>query len=143
MSGRGRERGSVSVELAILTPLFLLLIATSILFGRTAIAANAIDVAAHDAARAASISRTAPDAAANAHSAAAETLSEQGLECIGGPDIDPDVSEFNPGGVQLGYVRVTISCNVSLFDVAIPGVPDQHLLTTHFVSPVDIFREQP
>ena len=53
MSIRTGERGSVSVEMAILAPVFVLLIIAAIVFGRTAIAANALDVAAHDAARAA------------------------------------------------------------------------------------------
>lgn len=142
-SRSARQRGSVSVELAILTPLFLLLMATATMFGRTAIAANAIDVAAHDAARAASISRTAVAADANARAAATESLSQQGLQCIGGPQIDPDVSDFNQGGVDLGFVIVTIACDVSLTDIAIPGVPSHRLVTTTFVSPIDIFREQP
>lgn len=138
-----RERGSVSVEMAILTPAFLLLMVTAIVFGRTAIAAHAIDVAAHDAARAASISRTGPSAAANAETAAADALAQQGLDCVGEPSVVPDVSGFAETDVELVFVSVTITCVVSLTDVALPGVPQTKVLTTTFISPIDTFRERP
>src|SRR5690606_9319191 len=104
------QRGSVSVEMAILAPAFLLLIVLGIVHGRVAIAANAIDVAAHDAARAASISRTAAAAEANARAAAGEALQRQGLACVEAPRIDPDVSGFARGGLRLDFVSVTVTC---------------------------------
>jgi Flp pilus assembly protein TadG len=140
--GRRRERGSVSVEMAVLSPAFALIIVVAIVFGRTAIAANAIDVAAHDAARAASISRSAAAAAANAEAAADQALDQQGLHCVDGPSVVPDVSGFGQGGVDLEFVSVTITCEVSFTDVALPGVPETRTLTTTFISPIDIFREQ-
>lgn len=135
-------RGSVSVEMAVLTPAFLLLIAAAIGFGRIAVAANAIDVAAHDAARAASISRTGPAAAGNAQAAAAEALDQQGLDCLGGPTVAPDVSGFARDDLDLVFVSVTITCEVSLTDIALPGLPESRVLTTTFISPIDIFRER-
>lgn len=140
--GRTRERGSVTVEMAILTPVFLLLIVTAIVFGRTAIAANAIDVAAHDAARAASISRTQSSAAANAQTAANDALTQQGLQCVGDPAVQPDVSGFADTGADLVFVSVTVTCEVSFTDIALPGVPHTRVLTTTFVSPIDTFRER-
>lgn len=137
-----RSRGSVSVEMAILTPAFVLLIVTAIMLGRTAIAAHAIDVAAHDAARAASISRSGPAAADAAEAAAEEALRRQGLDCAGDPAVLPDVSGFGQQGVELALVSVTVSCEVSFTDIAIAGVPSNRVLTTTFVSPIDIFRER-
>jgi hypothetical protein len=139
---RRDERGSVSVEMAILAPVFVLLIITAIVFGRTAIAANAIDVAAHDAARAASISRTQTAAANNARDAAEQALAYQGLDCIDEPTVVPDVSGFAGSGVELRFVSVTITCEVSFADVALPGVPQSRVLTTTFVSPIDTYRER-
>lgn len=137
------QRGSVSVEMAILAPAFLLLIVLGIVHGRVAIAANAIDVAAHDAARAASISRTAAAAESNAIAAAAEALQQQGLECVEEPQIEPDVSGFDQGGLQLVFVSVTVTCEVSFVDVKfLPFIPESRVLTSTFVSPVDIFRER-
>lgn len=142
MSPAARTGGSVSVEMAILTPAFLLLMAIAIMFGRVAIAAHAIDVAAHDAARAASISRTGGSAAANAEAAAGDALDQQGLDCVGGPAVVPDVSGFAEDDLDLVFVSVTITCEVSLTDVALPGIPETHVLTTTFISPIDIFRER-
>lgn len=141
MSIRTGERGSVSVEMAILAPVFVLLIVAAIVFGRTAIAANALDVAAHDAARAASISRTPEVAADNARAAAQTALSYQGLDCLEEPTIVPDVSGFT-SGAELTFVSVTISCEVSFLDVALPGVPRSRVLTTTFLSPIDTYRER-
>ena len=57
---RTAERGSVSIEVAVLAPAFIALMVLAGVVGRTAVAAEAIDAAAHDAARAASISRDGP-----------------------------------------------------------------------------------
>ena len=142
LRGAGR-RGSVSVEVAILAPAFLLLIVLGIAHGRVAIAANAIDVAAHDAARAASISRTGAAAEANARAAAGEALQRQGLACVEAPRIDPDVSGFARGGLRLDFVSVTVTCEVSFLDLKfLPFIPESRVLTSTFVSPVDIFRER-
>ncbi|MGH3683222.1 MAG: pilus assembly protein, partial [Natronosporangium sp.] len=94
-------------------------------------------------ARAASISRTQPAAAANAESAARAALDRQGLDCVGDPTISPDVSGFAGAGVDLEFVSVTIQCEVSFTDIALAGVPPNRVLTTTFVSPIDIFRERP
>jgi Flp pilus assembly protein TadG len=138
-----RERGSVSVEMAVLAPVFALLLFASIWFGRIAIATNAIDVAAHDAARAASISRTASSASVNAEAAATQALNQQGLDCVGGPNVQPDTSGFANSGVDLEFVSVTITCDVSFTDIAFPGVPRTWTVESTFISPIDIFREQP
>jgi Flp pilus assembly protein TadG len=138
-----REGGSVSVEMAMLAPIFVLLLFAAIWFGRIAIAANAIDVAAHDAARAASISRTASSAATNAQVAANDALNQQGLDCVGGATIQPDTSGFGQGGVDLEFVSVTIICDVSFTDIAVLGLPRTHTVTSTFISPIDVFREQP
>lgn len=140
---RRRERGSVSVEMAVMAPAFAMLLFSSIWYGRIAIAASAIDAAAHDAARAASISRTQSAAESNARDAAAETLRQQGLNCAGGPVVDPDTSGFNQGGVDLAFVSVTITCDVSFADIAFPGVPRTWQVQSTFISPIDIFRERP
>lgn len=139
----GRERGSVSVEMAILAPVFGLLLFASIWFGRISIALDAVDVAAHDAARAASISRTASSAGSNAETAANEALDQQNVDCVNGPDVRPDTSGFNQTGVELQFVSVTIICEVSFADIAFPGLPTSREVRSTFISPIDVFREQP
>jgi Flp pilus assembly protein TadG len=137
-----RSRGSVTVEMAILAPLFAMLLFASIWFGRITVAANAVDIAAHDAARAASISRTSGAAATNAQAAALATLQRQGLSCAGGPTVVPDTSGFNQTGIDLEFVSVTVTCNVSVSDIAFPGVPRTWQVQSTFISPIDVFRER-
>jgi len=140
------QRGSVSVEMAILTPAFLLLMVFGIVGGRTAVAYNAVDLAAHDAARTASISRDAETAAVRAVAAALDTLAQQGLDCVdapgGGPVVSVDTSGFAVPVGQPAAVSVTVTCTVSFADVALPGVPAQRRLTSTFVSPLDTYRSR-
>ena len=71
---RTAERGSVSIEVAVLAPAFIALMVLAGVVGRTAVAAEAIDAAAHDAARAASISRDSGTARPEALDAARQQL---------------------------------------------------------------------
>ena len=142
MIRRLRERGSVSVELAILMPGFSALIALSVIGGRHVIAQGAIDVAAYDAARAASIARSAGDARLDAEAAAANAFDRQGLRCRT-RSVEVDVSGF---GVAIGLdatVSVTVRCEVEFSDVAwVPGVPGSRQLAATFVSPLDRYRSR-
>ena len=65
-SRRDQERGSASLEAAIGVPAFLLLIGLILLAGRVSLMRQAVQAVAADAARAASISRTAGEAQAAA-----------------------------------------------------------------------------
>lgn len=135
-----RDRGSVSVEVAVLMPAFLFLVALAAVTGRTAIAQNALDQAAHDAARAASISRTAAAAGAAGESAALDALRRQGLGCA--PQVTVDTSGFaTPVGAP-AVVRVTVGCAVSFADLALPGVPGSRALGAEFTSPIDRYRSR-
>lgn len=152
-TGRWRDRGSASVEVAVLAPAFIGLIVLAGVVGRTAIANEAIGFAAHDAARAASIARTADEARAAATEAAQAKLEWQGLACVNAPTlqfsgrIGGNPATFNqvfataPG--QDASVIVTVSCQVSFTDLqlsALPEMPTQKLVTATFVSPVDRYR---
>lgn len=135
------EDGSISVEVAILMPAFLLLIAVAAVIGRQTVAQTAIEGAAHDAARAASISRTAPAARTHAQEAARSVLTDQGLHC------DPvtvtiDTSQFGRALGQPAAVTATVSCSVSFSDIAVPGLPGNRTLSATFTSPLDIYRSR-
>jgi hypothetical protein len=141
---RTRDRGSASVEVAILTPAFLFLIVLAAVVGRVTIAQNAIAVAAHDAARAASIARTASEAEDAAAGAATDTLEQQGLSCAG-LDVEVDVDDFdtapglpsNPGNPPIVSVRVV--CQVSLVDLPMLDFDEATVVATH-TSPIDYYR---
>ncbi|MEV4753693.1 TadE/TadG family type IV pilus assembly protein [Micromonospora sp. NPDC049559] len=142
----GRERGSVSIEVTILVPVFLLLVALAAVAGRGVVAQNAIEVAAHDAARAASISRTAAAADANARAAVDESLRNQGLDCAA-LSVRTDVTDFaRPVGpadpADPPVVSVSVTCELSFADLPLPGPLDSTVLTAAFTSPLDWYRSR-
>lgn len=138
---RSRERGSVSVELALLAPALLLLLSFAIWAGRTQIARNAVQEAARAAARDASLAADATTAQADAIEQARQTLARQDLRCqdLG---IGVDTAGFRvPVGVS-DDVTVTVRCTVAMSDLLAPGLPGAVAVTASFASPVDAFRER-
>src|SRR3546814_2379598 len=71
---RRDERGSVAIEAAIGVPAFGLFVAMIILGGRVEIANQAVDAAAYEAARAASIERTQSEARSEEHTTELQSL---------------------------------------------------------------------
>jgi Flp pilus assembly protein TadG len=140
MSRRG-DRGGVTLEFVVLAPVLLALIGLLIMAGRVAIAANSVEAAADEAARSASISRTAAGARSAAQDGARRTLAAQDLRCSS-VQVDVDTSGF---GVPVGLpaqVRATVTCVVALGDLALPGFPGSRTVTATAVSPVDTYRER-
>ncbi|MCM0678578.1 pilus assembly protein [Micromonospora phytophila] len=152
---RSAERGSVSIEVAVLAPAFIALIVLAGAAGRTAVAAEAIDAAAHDAARAASISRDADTARSEARDAARQQLDWRGLNCAGTPEVafsgsvrgratSFDAAFRSPVG-QDASVTVRISCTVSWRDLrltVLPGMPTGKRVSASFTSPLDRYRSR-
>lgn len=133
------DRGSATLELAVLAPGLILLIALIALAGRYAIADGAVDQAAAEAARAASLQRT-PSAGRDAAAEVARSaLTEQGLSCLR-TEIDVDVSGLRAPPGQRGRVAVTVRCPLRVADLPLP-VPAITLAATA-VSPVDTYRER-
>ncbi|MEO3929895.1 TadE/TadG family type IV pilus assembly protein [Micromonosporaceae bacterium B7E4] len=150
---RGRDRGSVSVETAILTPAFLALVALAGVAGRTAVAHEAIDAAAHDAARAASISRTSGEGRDAARAAVRSRLDAEGLACSDEPELDfTGTVNGQRAGFDEVYVTglgtdasvvVTVTCDVSVRDLRMPLLPGVRTYSTveaTFASPLDRYR---
>ena len=135
------DRGSIAVEFAILVPAFLLLIAVAGVVGRQTVAQTAIEGAAHDAARAASISRTAATAQSHGQDAAQSVLDAQGLHCDP-VTITVDTSQFARPVGQAAAVTAIVSCSVAFSDIAIPGMPGNRTLSATFTSPLDVYRSR-
>ena len=152
---RAAERGSVSIEVAVLAPAFIALMVLAGVVGRSAVAAEALDAAAHDAARAASISRNSDTAKKEALEAARKQLDWHGLACAN--DLDPTFSG-SIAGKDSGFddafsssvgtdatVTVTINCRVSFRDITLdilPGMKSDRLITAEFTSPLDRYRSR-
>ena len=137
----GGERGSVSLELVILTPGLLLVIGVLIYGGRLELAKQSVQAAASQAAREASIARTQPEANSTADAAATRSLAEQGLNCVSS-SVSVDTSGFaSPAGTP-ATITAEVTCVVHLSDLAVPGLPGSRMVTATADSPLDTYRER-
>ncbi|MET8041824.1 TadE/TadG family type IV pilus assembly protein [Micromonospora sp. NPDC005215] len=150
---RTAERGSVSIEVAVLAPAFIALMVLAGVVGRSAVAAEAIEAAAHDAARAASISRDSVTAREAALEAIQDQLDWRGLACAN--ELSPEFTA-KVGGTSTSFddafsstigtdatVTVTLVCLVSFRDISLdilPGMPDERQISATFTSPLDRYR---
>lgn len=134
-----RDRGSATLEMAIATPVMLLLISLMVLAGRVAIAGTTVTTVAGNAAREASLARTAGEASATARSSARAALAAQAINCQGGGNVSVDVSGFGAAarGVPGQVVTVSVVCDVAISDLALPGAPGTRTLSESAVSPID------
>ncbi|WP_338600519.1 TadE/TadG family type IV pilus assembly protein [Saccharopolyspora sp. SCSIO 74807] len=140
MKSPASERGSASIELAVLTPVVLLVLAVVVAAGRLVTAHASLDTATAAAARAATLARTAPAAQAAAHRATEHTLDQYGLHCTQ-QKTTVDTGAFTTAPGQTATVTVTASCTVPLADLT-PGMPGSVRLSSEFASPLDPYRER-
>lgn len=136
--GRRGEAGSVSAELAVLTPLMILLLLFVVAAGRLADARAEVDAAAHAAARAASLQRTPGAAVRAAEAVARDTLADRGPSCAA-VSVQVDTGRFIPGG----SVSVVVSCRVSTEDLTGLALPGAATVSSRGTSPVDSWRGEP
>ncbi len=138
---RPKDRGSATLELAILAPVLLVLLALVIAAGRIATSAGAIEAAARDAAREASLARDATTAQHRARSAATGTLSRQGLNCAA-LTVTLDTAGFAAPVGTSAEVNARVTCVVTLSDLGVPALPGSKTLRAQFASPLDRYRER-
>ncbi|KQX70154.1 TadE family protein [Streptomyces sp. Root1310] len=137
---RGDE-GSVAIEAAVIVPSLIMFLCLAIGGGRIVTSGSKIDAAAEDAAREASIHRTAAAAQSAAHAAAAESLNDQGITCAS-TSVSVSTGGLSVPVGQVGTVSVTVTCTVSLSDLLLPGVPGTRTLTSTATSVVDQYRQR-
>ncbi len=131
------EKGSVAAEVAIAIPVLVaVLLLVGVLIARGVDARLRLDDAAHQAARAASLTRNPAAATLAAQQAATAALAHAGVDCAD-PSVAVDTSDFAPGGV----VTVTVSCRLDLsYAAALLATGDQRTLTATASSPIDTYR---
>lgn len=137
---RGDE-GSAAVEAAVIVPALIMFVCLAIAGGRIVTSGSKIDSAAEDAAREASIHRTVAAAQSAAHTAAAESLADQGITCAS-TSVNVDTGGLSVPVGQVGTVTATVTCTVSLADLLLPGVPGARTLTSTATSVVDQYRQR-
>ena len=135
MSRLKSDRGSAAVELVLITPALLVMLAFVVFLGRTTAAAADVQAAARDSARAASLARTPNSARTAGTSSAAASIDADGVTCRQLSTV-VDTSQFRAGG----SVKTTVTCEVALGDVSLLGVAPTRLVSASFTAPVDQFR---
>ncbi len=131
------ERGSVTLELAILAPALLLLLGALVFAGRVQTSSATVEQAARAAARDASLARTADAARATALASAERELADS--DCVS-TDVAVDTAGFAAPLSTDAAITVTVTCTVSLADLAIPGLPGTDTMTGSATSPIDRYR---
>jgi hypothetical protein len=129
------------LEAAVGVPAFALFVALILLGGRSATAHQALESAVADAARSASIARTADGAVTSAQETAQASIRNQDIRCAD-VHVSVDTSAFTRPVGQDATVGVTVTCRLSLRDLSIPGVPGSRLLRATMTSPLDTWRER-
>jgi Flp pilus assembly protein TadG len=125
----------MAVELAILTvPLVVVLLFVSAV-GRLSEARNAVDEAARDAARQASIARTPGQAQLLGARRALDDLAAERISCRA-PNVAVDTTNLRPGG----SVSATVVCTVGLGDLLLLRVPGARTIASTAVEVVDLHR---
>ena len=139
MPRRRDDRGLATIELVLMTPVLFLVLSFLVVVGRLATVRGDIAAASRDAARAASRAATYDQAVADARTTAEASLGGRDVTCRNLDVVLGDPATFHAGGT----VAATITCEVSLADVAIPGLPGERRLSDESVEVIDLYRGGP
>ncbi|MGW7243889.1 TadE/TadG family type IV pilus assembly protein [Streptomyces sp. NPDC054804] len=138
---RCSDEGSAAIEAAIILPALIMFLCMALAGGRIVTSGAKIDSAAEDAAREASIHRTADAAQSAARAAAAESLNDQGITCAS-TSVSINTSGLSVPVGQVGTVTATVVCTVDLSDLLLPGVPGSKTMSSTATSVVDQYRQR-
>lgn len=132
MTRRLSDRGSITLELAVLAVPALLVVGALAHLRALPATRLRIDLATQDAARAATLQRSPAAAAAAAQRTAAAGFRDEHAGCQR-PTIHTDLHDFRPGG----SVTVQLTCPTT---VEVFGVTVHRTLTATATAPVDRYR---
>jgi Flp pilus assembly protein TadG len=125
----------MAVELALLTVALVVLMLFVVAVGRVSQVQGSIEEAATDAARAASIARTADVAVSEGRRVALADLAADRVACPD-PEVDIDAVELQPGG----QVRAVVTCQVPFGDLVLLRLPGARQISASAVEVVDVYR---
>ena len=125
------ERGSMAVEIVLLTPLLVMMMFLVVAFGRYVSAEGAAQALARDAVRSATLERNGEAALAAARSMAA-AAEPANLSCA--------PAELHGAFVKGGQVTVDVECTVSFRDLGLIGLPGEADVTASSTAPLDEYR---
>jgi Flp pilus assembly protein TadG len=128
------ERGSLSLELTLLVPVLLVVIAFIVGAAKVGRVHSDLDDAAWEAARAASLARSGTDADAAARQAVDRRLASERWSCES-QLVNVDTSRFEPGGT----VAVEVTCDVRLAEVGL-FLPGATHVRSRAAEPLERYR---
>lgn len=134
-----RDCGSLTVETMVAIPVVVLVLLLAVAAGRVTVALGAVEAAARDAARQASIARTPASARSAAGSSAENSLRGSGVPCVGA-NVQVDVSGFGRRVGTPATVSASVRCTVRLSDLGLPGLPGSVVQQARSTSPLDPYR---
>ena len=129
------ERGSISVEVAVIAPAFVFLLLLVVYAGKVSEADGNVERAAAEGARAASLRQNPAAAIDDARAVVEANLAAAGVPCSQ-LDTSVDTSMFEPGGT----VTITVRCDASMADVTLLGVPGTRSFTATSTEVIDTYR---
>lgn len=149
MNGVVRDRGSTTLEVVVIGPALLALLALVIAAGRVALAGQSVPTAAAEAARDTrhatrdtSLQRAPGAGAANGQDTARRVLDGQGLHCMS-TEIVVDATDLALPVGRPGAVTVEVACRVQLSDVGLPRMPGTKTLRASSSMPIDPWTARP
>lgn len=129
------ERGSATVETAVLVPVLVAFMLFALALGRYEMTRQMVAGAARAAAEATAIAPDAADAPALADASATPVLSDGRRSCAS-YSVFTDTAQFRPGG----DATVTVSCHIDFSDLLVPGLPGSATVTITDAVPIDTYR---
>jgi Flp pilus assembly protein TadG len=133
------QRGAAAVELTLLVPALLLVLGLVVAGGRLWFARTTVNEAAQTAARAASLARSAHEAAGAGRDAGTQSLATAGLRCTT-TSVSVNTAAFGVPPGTPSTVTSTVLCKVDFSDVFLPGWPGSMALTGHGSAALDTYR---
>jgi Flp pilus assembly protein TadG len=125
----------MGVELVVLAPVVFLVALVVLALGRVTESHQLVIEASRAGAEAAAVQPNTASAQAGAAESAVVGVFDRAHACAH-PSVSTDTSHFYPGG----FVRVTVTCQVDLFDLSAPGLPDSLTVESSATAPIDPYR---
>lgn len=133
---RQDDRGSLSVEFVIVTPMIFIVLALIYAFGRVAEVNGVLDTGTRDAARVATQANSYQQADAAAKQVVRQEVGTGSKKCQDTLQVTVaggDAANFRPGRP----ITVTATCTYALSDLGIPGAPASLTVSSQFTSFLD------
>jgi Flp pilus assembly protein TadG len=126
------DRGSLSIEYVILTPMIFFVLALIYVFARMAEVNGVLDAGTRDATRVASLAGSEPEAQRLAEQTVAQELNGRSATCKSSLTVDI-LGDFAPGNT----ITVKAQCSYPISDAGVPGAPGTLTVHSQFSTIID------